>query len=303
MLFEKVILVEGRLEDWRDQIAHARLSLHDLESRLASLDKRGFKVTKVENISGTVKHLAKLTADLATLPEECLLGEWDTFSDRVKACKRKRGRLLTSEIEDSLQQEGSLQQGNEPIAVRPRRDEIVLLDSEPEIVILDTQPSQQIEIHAIHEEESSQPEVITVEDSEDVEETEEVLELMRISTDNVSDMVAPNRILVRGEPIMVGRSLDANVVLDSSRKCTSRLHALLRRDQLRNGWCVEDLKSMNGVYLNGERVLSACALRNGDHISFGIPCQCPSCQERGAPTNPSGLALYVYAAAIRYLSV
>ncbi len=47
----------------------------------------------------------------------------------------------------------------------------------------------------------------------------------------------------------------------------SRLHAVIERFE--PGWCVSDLGSSNGTYLNGERIWAAQRLRNGDEIRVG----------------------------------
>src|SRR5215217_1324919 len=47
----------------------------------------------------------------------------------------------------------------------------------------------------------------------------------------------------------------------------SRLHAVLERYP--GGWCVRDLGSRNGTFVNGTRVLADCALRTGDEIRVG----------------------------------
>src|ERR671916_433612 len=47
----------------------------------------------------------------------------------------------------------------------------------------------------------------------------------------------------------------------------SHLHAVLERFPA--GWCVTDLGSSNGTWVNGERIWSARALRHGDEIRVG----------------------------------
>ena len=47
----------------------------------------------------------------------------------------------------------------------------------------------------------------------------------------------------------------------------SRLHAVIERFE--SGWCVSDLGSSNGTYLNGERIWAVRRLRNGDEIRVG----------------------------------
>ena len=64
-------------------------------------------------------------------------------------------------------------------------------------------------------------------------------------------------------PTSVGRSPECDICLDSSG--ISRLHARLR--PLEYGVEVEDLKSTNGSFLNGQRVAVGIA-RVGDEIAF-----------------------------------
>jgi pSer/pThr/pTyr-binding forkhead associated (FHA) protein len=47
----------------------------------------------------------------------------------------------------------------------------------------------------------------------------------------------------------------------------SRLHAVLERFPA--GWCVTDLGSSNGTWVNGERIWAARRLRHGDEIRIG----------------------------------
>ena len=47
----------------------------------------------------------------------------------------------------------------------------------------------------------------------------------------------------------------------------SRLHAVL--EAFPAGWCVTDLGSSNGTFVNGERIFSPQALRHGDEIRVG----------------------------------
>src|SRR4051794_41122004 len=48
---------------------------------------------------------------------------------------------------------------------------------------------------------------------------------------------------------------------------TSHLHAMLERFPA--GWCVTDLGSSNGTWVNGERIWASRRLRHGDEIRVG----------------------------------
>jgi pSer/pThr/pTyr-binding forkhead associated (FHA) protein len=75
---------------------------------------------------------------------------------------------------------------------------------------------------------------------------------------------APREFLLTAEEVVVGRSLQATISLDSG--LLSRRHALLRR----NGpeYVLQDLGSANGVFVNGLRVHSV-VLCQGDTIQIG----------------------------------
>jgi pSer/pThr/pTyr-binding forkhead associated (FHA) protein len=64
----------------------------------------------------------------------------------------------------------------------------------------------------------------------------------------------------------VGKAPENDVVLDDD-PTASRLHAVLERFPA--GWCVSDLGSSNGTWVNGERIWAAHRLRNGDEVRIG----------------------------------
>jgi hypothetical protein len=66
-------------------------------------------------------------------------------------------------------------------------------------------------------------------------------------------------------PVTVGRALDNDVILDDG--SVSRHHA--RFVCRGRNWMLEDLESAFGVYVN-ERRVSACMLRTGDRLRFGV---------------------------------
>jgi FHA domain/DUF1707 SHOCT-like domain len=64
--------------------------------------------------------------------------------------------------------------------------------------------------------------------------------------------------------VLIGRSSRCDIVL--GHPSVSRQHALLRRNS--EGWAVRDLDSLNGTWLNGDRITRS-VLRRGDSIAFG----------------------------------
>jgi pSer/pThr/pTyr-binding forkhead associated (FHA) protein len=71
--------------------------------------------------------------------------------------------------------------------------------------------------------------------------------------------------LVR-DRMTIGKDAGNDVPIDSD-PTISRLHAVLERFPA--GWCVTDLGSSNGTFVNGERIWSAQRLRHGDEIRLG----------------------------------
>ena len=64
----------------------------------------------------------------------------------------------------------------------------------------------------------------------------------------------------------IGKAVENDVsVADDA--TASRLHAVLER--FAAGWCVTDLGSSNGTWVNGERIWASRRLRHGDEIRVG----------------------------------
>lgn len=74
------------------------------------------------------------------------------------------------------------------------------------------------------------------------------------------------RVVVRGERCTVGRDPSNDVALAGD-AAVSRQHALLER--LGGAWCVRDLDSRNGVWVNGERIWRERRLERGDEVRIG----------------------------------
>ena len=66
--------------------------------------------------------------------------------------------------------------------------------------------------------------------------------------------------------VTIGKGAENDVALPGD-ATVSRLHAVLERFPA--GWCVTDLGSSNGTYLNGERIWAQQRLRHGDEVRVG----------------------------------
>jgi pSer/pThr/pTyr-binding forkhead associated (FHA) protein len=64
----------------------------------------------------------------------------------------------------------------------------------------------------------------------------------------------------------IGKAEENDVALADD-PMASRLHAVL--EQFNAGWCVTDLGSSNGTWVNGERIWAAHRLRHGDEVRIG----------------------------------
>jgi pSer/pThr/pTyr-binding forkhead associated (FHA) protein len=65
--------------------------------------------------------------------------------------------------------------------------------------------------------------------------------------------------------VTIGKGAENDVVLDDT--TVSRLHAICERFPA--GWCINDLGSSNGTFLNGERIWAQQRLRHGDEVRIG----------------------------------
>ena len=78
-------------------------------------------------------------------------------------------------------------------------------------------------------------------------------------------LVGGRRLVVAPEGAVIGRGRDCDVVLDDAG--ISRRHAHIRPTA--HGWTIEDLRSTNGVLLNGEQLRGSQPLQIGDRIELG----------------------------------
>ncbi len=74
----------------------------------------------------------------------------------------------------------------------------------------------------------------------------------------------PKRYELTGDSILIGRSPECNLVLEAG--AVSRHHALITRDG--SDYYIEDLKSRNGTFVNGQRVHEPTLLRENDRIKI-----------------------------------
>jgi pSer/pThr/pTyr-binding forkhead associated (FHA) protein len=76
----------------------------------------------------------------------------------------------------------------------------------------------------------------------------------------------PELVPLSGDRVTVGKDTTNDVVV-STDATVSRLHAVLER--FSSGWCLRDLGSRNGTFVNGERLFGERVLRAGDEIRLG----------------------------------
>lgn len=77
---------------------------------------------------------------------------------------------------------------------------------------------------------------------------------------------AGSRFLLDSEVTTAGRHPDSDIFLDDV--TVSRRHAEFRRDEQTGGFLVQDVGSLNGTYLNRERIETA-ELASGDEVQVG----------------------------------
>jgi hypothetical protein len=77
---------------------------------------------------------------------------------------------------------------------------------------------------------------------------------------------ARERVPLHGGRITIGQAPSNDVPIPFDRT-VSRVHAVL--ELIASRWCVRDLASRNGTFVNGERIWTERPLRNGDEIRVG----------------------------------
>jgi predicted component of type VI protein secretion system len=74
------------------------------------------------------------------------------------------------------------------------------------------------------------------------------------------------RLELEGGRSTIGKAAENDIPVTDD-PMASHLHAVLER--FAAGWCVTDLGSSNGTWVNGERIWASRRLRNGDEIRVG----------------------------------
>jgi predicted component of type VI protein secretion system len=74
-----------------------------------------------------------------------------------------------------------------------------------------------------------------------------------------------SRVELGSNRVTVGKAPENDIALDDP--SVSHLHAVL--EHFSAGWCVTDLGSSNGTWLNGERIWSSRRVRHDDEIRIG----------------------------------
>ena len=74
------------------------------------------------------------------------------------------------------------------------------------------------------------------------------------------------RLALAGDRSTIGKAAENDIAVDDD-ATASHLHAVIER--FAAGWCVTDLGSSNGTWVNGERIWASRRLRHGDEIRIG----------------------------------
>ena len=74
------------------------------------------------------------------------------------------------------------------------------------------------------------------------------------------------RVELKGDRSTIGKAAENDIAVADD-PTASHLHAVLER--FAAGWCVSDLGSSNGTWVNGERIWASRRLRHGDEIRVG----------------------------------
>ena len=72
------------------------------------------------------------------------------------------------------------------------------------------------------------------------------------------------------DQINLGRSSDCQVIFDTNAPGVSRNHATINKKDAKGNFTIVDNNSINGVYVNGEKIESEAAIFPGDTIQLGL---------------------------------
>lgn len=90
------------------------------------------------------------------------------------------------------------------------------------------------------------------------------------------------RVPLHGEQVTIGQAGTNDVALPFDRT-VSRVHAVFER--IAGRWCIRDLSSRNGTFVNGERIWSERPLRPGDEVRIGSVRLIARVDERLVPAD------------------
>ena len=76
----------------------------------------------------------------------------------------------------------------------------------------------------------------------------------------------PERVPLEGERVSLGKDPGNDITIRDD-NAVSRVHSVLER--VGPGWTITDVGSLNGTFVNGERVLGSRVLRRGDELLVG----------------------------------
>jgi len=82
----------------------------------------------------------------------------------------------------------------------------------------------------------------------------------------VWELAGRRTVELSNDRVSIGKGDENDLTIEGD-DTVSRLHAVL--DRFAAGWCVTDLGSSNGTFVNGERILAARRLRHGDELRVG----------------------------------
>ena len=82
----------------------------------------------------------------------------------------------------------------------------------------------------------------------------------------VWELAGRRTVELSNDRVSIGKGDENDLAIEGD-DTVSGLHAVL--DRFAAGWCVTDLGSSNGTFVNGERILAARRLRHGDELRVG----------------------------------